>query len=364
MSGRILWLDTVRVFSALTVIIGHYAACFTSFEKFDTINFLFVHAGNVGVFLFLALSGYLISGSLARSKGLGNFYRRKLIRIVIPFTVAYVMLGAALMVLGLLNISIAERSPFYGAIYQGKFDLGILIAMFPVDVNLTTALGLPLTWFVGEWFMGVIIWLYLIAPFLYRFVQRAPLITFAVSIVISVATFYASQGLVMQGLIRESWWLFPTRIPEFIFGMILFTCKDFFEVNRRRLLICAGGWTLIIGAVTIAYNSPVLELVNCLYPTEPRSLLLTIPSTYLFFICAAWLNEQFPIVLAKFNSFSDVSYMAMLIQHVVIYLFAAQLRFEELHTVGAIVVVLLITLVIIGLSNWLKTFSDAVEKLT
>lgn len=356
MSSRISWLDTVRVFSAVTVIIGHYAACFIGFEKFDTINFLFMHAGNVGVFLFFALSGYLISGSLSRAKGLWNFYRRKLIRVVIPFTVAYVMLGAALMVLGVLNISIAERSPFYGAIYQSKFDWGILIAMFPVDVNLTTALDLPLAWFIGEWFMGVIIWLYLIAPFLYRFVQRAPLVTFVVSIVISVATFYATQGL-----IRESWWLFTTRIPEFVFGMILFTCKDFFEVNRRRILICAGVWTLIVGAVSIVNWSEYPAIISRLYPAEARSLLLTIPSTYLFFICAAWLNEKCPKALAKFNSFSDVSYMAMLIQHVVIYLFAAQLRFEELHTVGAIFVVLLITLVIICLSNWLKTFSDSVE---
>lgn len=118
----------------------------------------FWHAGNIGVFLFFALSGYLIVGSLERASDIWSFYKRKLIRVVIPFTVCFFVLGLALMMLGLLQTSIAELSPFYRASYNSRISLGMIISMFPVDVNLIKFLDLPLEWFVGEWFMSVLLW--------------------------------------------------------------------------------------------------------------------------------------------------------------------------------------------------------------
>lgn len=363
MAGKkiIPWLDTVRVLSAFAVIVGHYASCFDAFVHFDKLRLFFLYAGNIGVFLFFVLSGYLIPPSLSRSSNLWSFYKRKLIRVVVPFTVCYLVLGTALAMCGLIQPKVAELSPLYRAIYEGGFSLGKILALFPVDVNLVKFVGLPLEWFVGEWFMGVLLWLYLISPILNKLVYRAPLVTFAATVLISTGTFYAVEDFVLQGRIITGWWLFPARIPEFFFGMMLFVYKDFLERYRRKILPIVTVWFIVGFVVSIVYYSEIPSFVLRLFPIEPRSFLMTLPASYLLFVLAAWLNEKFPLVLAKFNGFSDVSYITMLTQHMVLYIFAIQFRFQDLHTFGLMLMFCLVTFTIIRLSEWIKKFSDPVE---
>jgi len=364
MSGKkmIPWLDTVRVFASFAVIVGHFVSCFDGMDGFDKMRLYFFHAGNVGVFLFFALSGYLIPASLERSKSLWEFYRKKLIRVVVPFTVCYVIFGAGLMALAPLSVSVAEWSPFYHASYRGGFPWGILIGMFPVDVNIVKLLDLPLTWFVGEWFMGVLILLYLIAPLLNVLIKRAPLVTFVVSLVISVETFHAVGDLMALGKIMTGWWLFPARIPEFLLGMILFMYRDFFTRYKRRILFGVGLWTAGVGAWTIMSYADVPALLTRLYPLEPRSMLMTLPTTYLFFMFTDWLNEKLPRATAWFNSFSDISYMAMLVQHILLYVFVAKIPIEKFHSTGPVLLFVLVTVIIVQVSNVIKSFSDPAEK--
>ena len=63
---KIAWLDTIRVFASFAVIVGHYMTCFDNFTGFDNMRFIFFPAGNIGVFVFFILSGYLIPASLER----------------------------------------------------------------------------------------------------------------------------------------------------------------------------------------------------------------------------------------------------------------------------------------------------------
>ena len=356
------WLDTVRVFASFAVIVGHFVSCFDGMDGFDRMRLFFFHAGNVGVFLFFALSGYLIPASLERSKSLWEFYRKKLIRVVIPFTVSYIVFGAALLALAPIDISIAAWSPFYHACLQSGVPWGILIAMFPVDVNIVKLLDLPLTWFVGEWFMGVLILLYAVAPILNVLIKRAPLITFVVSIAISVGTFEAAEAAwTTAGKVMTGWWLFPARIPEFLFGMILFMYKDFFVQHKRRILFAVGLWSVGVGAYTIVDFANIPAFLTRLYPLEPRSMLMSIPSTYLFFMFTDWLNENLPRATAWFNSFSDVSYMAMLVQHVLLYIFTTKIPIEDFHSIGPVLLFILVTVIIVQVSEAIKKFSDPVE---
>ena len=356
------WLDTVRVFSAFAVIVGHYASCFDGFARFDTLRLFTLYAGNIGVFLFFVLSGYLIPPSLDRSKSLWSFYKRKLVRVVVPFTVCYFVLGFALMMCGLVQPKIADLSPFYRGAYEGGFSLGKILAMFPVDVNLIKMAGLPLEWFVGEWFMGVLLWMYLISPLLYKLAKRAPLVTFAATVLISIGVFNAVEDLVMQRTILTGWWLFPTRIPEFFFGMLLFMHRDLIERLRPKLLPAVTIWVAVGFVASIICYSEIPAFVLRLFPVEPRSLLMTLPASYLLFVLAAWLNEKFPLALAKLNSFSDVSYMTMLTQHVILYVFASQFKFRDFHSVGVWLIFILVTLSIVKVSAWIKKFSDPIEK--
>jgi len=356
------WLDTVRVFSAFAVIVGHYASCFDGFSRFDTLRLFTLYAGNIGVFLFFVLSGYLIPPSLDRSKSLWSFYKRKLVRVVVPFTVCYFVLGFALMMFGLVQPKVADLSPFYRGAYEGGFALGKILAMFPVDVNLIKLAGLPLEWFVGEWFMGVLLWMYLISPLLYKLAKRAPLVTFAATVLISIGVYNATIDLMLQGRILTGWWLFPTRLPEFFFGMLLFMHRDLIERLRPKLLPVVTIWFVVGFVASIIIYSDIPAFVLRVFPVEPRSLLMTLPASYLLFIAAEKLNDRFPRALAKFNGFSDVSYMTMLTQHMILYVFARRFEFQDLHSVGVWLIFVLVTLSIVYVSEWIKKFSDPLER--
>ncbi|MBQ3451233.1 MAG: acyltransferase [Selenomonadaceae bacterium] len=359
---RVSWLDSVRVFSSLLVIISHYVVCFKDFDNFPIMNFCFLYSGYLGVILFFAISGYLVNKSLERSSGLLNFYKWRVGRICIPFATSYFVLGSALMILAVIAPSLAEYSPFADALDHDGFPKIILLGMIPHDINLTTLLGFGTGGvFVGEWFIGTIIWLYLLAPFLNKAVRRAPLVTFAASILISIGTFYAAEEFVKAGILIQSWWLFSARLPEFLAGMILAVYKDFFELHRRKILIAAASWTLIIGSISVALNTEIPALMLRLYPSSPRSLLLSLTTIYLFFALMEYLNQKFPPALAKINSFAGISYISMLIQHIIIYVVTDRLELASLQTFGLIYIWLLITALIVYASRFIKNFSDALE---
>lgn len=132
----------------------------------------------------------------------------------------------------------------------------------------------------------------------------------------------------------SGWWIFPTRIPEFLFGMLLFIYRDFLEQNCRKILPLFAIW-FTVGAA--------------------------IPTIYLFFLLSDFLNKKFPLILAWFNSFSGVSYMTMLTQHVILFVFARQFNFQALHTFGLMLMFCMVTFAIVRVSDWVKNFSDPIE---
>lgn len=356
MKKNIAWIDTIRVLASLMIIFAHLFMCNGFLYQPDLRNRAF-EVAIVGVFLFFAISGYLIHGSLERSPSIWEFYKRKLIRIVVPFTVCYLVLSVALSMLTVVNPHIADRVPLFNAIYGEKY-FQLILGMFPVDINVTKFLGFEVKWFVGEWFIGVIIWMYLLSPLLDKLAVRAPILTLAASILISFVVFKASIPLYLEGRLHACWGLFLVRIPEFLFGMMLF-------IYRERLLKFRR---ILLPAATLYLAASVFYFVY-IYPPEgafffaagPECFALTLPAIYFFFNVAELLNEHAFKVLEWFNGFNSISYMAMLIQHVIIYLFEDTIRFEYLHSFGRVYVFFLITWVIILVSRWLKPYSDSVE---
>ena len=95
MKKNIAWIDTIRVLASLMVIFCHYLMC-DGFSIETRMSVRMYEVAIICISLFFAISGYLIHPSLERTPSLWEYYRRKLIRIVAPFTVAYLILGVAL----------------------------------------------------------------------------------------------------------------------------------------------------------------------------------------------------------------------------------------------------------------------------
>ena len=80
---------------------------------------------------------------------------------------------------------------------------------------------------VGEWFLGSILFLYLLFPLLQRALRKAPVLTWAVALLVCIP-------LHMQGWDNG---LVAVHIPEFLFGMTFLTLKDQIKAILAPVLV-------------------------------------------------------------------------------------------------------------------------------
>ena len=350
---KIAWLDTVRVFASFAIVVAHYLMS-QGFENYPFTRRICFDLAGMGVFLFFAISGYLVVGSLDRTPNILDFCKRKVIRIVVPFVMSFIFLGGLFLLAGVLDMEIAKQSPFYKVLYNHDYFV-YLICILPIDMNIFVWLGIEFLPFVGEWFMGVILFMYLLAPPLKACAERAPLITLAASIVVSFVVFEATKDTD----IGYNWWLVLVRIPEFLFGMILAIKRDWILKYRIEFEIAS---IFIIGAYAVHFLAQKLPVGFMFFIYEPRVFFLTMPTIYLCFSLFERLNHVQSDLLSRFNDLADISYPIMLIQHPMIYLFEAKLKFEDLHSWGIFFVLIILTWMIIYLSGFVKRFSEPAER--
>ena len=352
---RIAWIDTIRVAAAFMIIFAHYFMCDDFAESLP----YFKHALSydvaiIGVALFLAISGYLIPASLKRAPDLWHFYLSKFIRIVVPFTVSWFVMLAILILPALFNDDLASRLPTNALLRGGNFS-AMILGMFPVDLNVTKLLGFEIYWFVGEWFMGAILWLYLLSPLLNYCAERRPLFSLIISIGVSFAAYYVSQGIVY-----DAWTLFIVRVPEFLFGIILFIYRDKLKQFHLPLFLLSG---IVLATYAIYFAITLPPQGALFFVSNPKYFLLTLPMIYLLFTLTEVFNALLPKIFARFNSLNAASYIAMIIQHVVIYAFADILGFEKLGTFGIFLVLLIVMAITFETAQLIKKLSDPVEKI-
>ena len=368
--NKVAWLNTVRVFAAFTVILSHYLLLEQIEISHEKIYWALAGIGHIGVILFFAVSGYLASNSLSRSKSILEFYRRKLIRIIVPFVVAYVVLGVVFILLGIVEPPLAQRSPFYNVIYVGGNYFGILFSIFPVEVNLIKYFNLPScfvgelfsSYFVGEWFIGTIIYMYLIAPLLDKILRYNFFLAMILSLIISWVAFDYLFKFELAGKIFSAWLTFIVRVPEFLMGMIMFNCRDSILKNRTKINLCVCSLIFLF----FVFLFPLTNIQDPIYlricAHHPLDFTFSLPMIYLFFTFAEWLNLKFSVPLEKFNSFSDISYMSMLIQHIVIFLFVATYDLSRTSKFGVWFMFVLVVLTIIFVSRKLHDIYKPIEE--
>lgn len=367
---RIDWLDTLRVLASFIIIISHYVEVVHNVPSVQ--GFIYKFFGNTGVIgnmLFFALSGYLVANSLERSNNTSEFYRRKMLRLILPFMSAYIFLGTLLIFLGIFEPGIAIQSPFTNVINVGGSYSGIIVGMLPfsMDLYFISFLNFPVYVFVGEWFMGTIIYLFLISPLLYKILRWNFFITVVASVTLSLTTFYLTLPLKELGYISENSVLFTVRIPEFLLGMIFFVYQDFISRNRRKLNRIFTLLAIILISYGLNFNVNLESFWDKIIFDTPvnfaKYILADVILVYWIFELVMYLNEHFTGIMARFNSFYDISYEAMLIQHVIIYFFAASYNFSTLSKFGVLFFFVLITLTIINLSKYIQKFYNPIEEI-
>ena len=219
---RLLYIDLIRVVATFLIILHHLHFHFLDFKLFtsETLwknNFLNLSLGDIGVSLFIFISGLGLVLSLNNKKfKIKEFYKKRVLRIYPDFLIAYF---------------------FFFAWYQLKnyFPNNIKIPNFILSL---TGLDTYLTSFFSfisysffDWFIGFILILYLIFPLLYYIYKKDQRLLLLLATLLLSLTLYFSDG---QINLRH----FTLRILEFSLGMCY--AKFAFDHNiKKRLYVLA-----------------------------------------------------------------------------------------------------------------------------
>jgi len=339
------WVDTIRVFSTLIVIIFHYACAIIENPYLQNVieNFIF-GINHFGVAAFFGISGYLVVNSLDHSKNIRDFYRRKMIRIVFPFAI-----------LDIIAVIFSNSVHF--------LSLGTIVGIFPFDMNITKFFNIPHVFRVGEWFIGTIVLLYLVAPLIYKCLRRSVPLTMLG--VILIACFSANFFLPLQDQekIFNIQTLVLVRMPEFVIGMILFLYRDKIFSKASQILALLLTFAMIF--YTAFSNLPSNNIWFKYFfgvATDLHFILALMLSIYLSFIVADLANKHFKKTMAFFNGFKDISYTVILVHHIIINKIVAFFGANNLNPFSAVMVLFLILFVIWIVSTIVRKILAPIEK--
>lgn len=243
---RIFYLDFIRVFAMLCIVVYHFMVEALLHGVGNPGNVFFfdirgINPGHYGVSLFLILSGAVFMCANQEAVSWKRFYRRRFRTIYPSFWLAW--LGTFVLTLLLV---------------PHKFD-GI-----PLHRLLLTLIGMdgylqmimPTFALIGEWFIGLIMLMYLIFPILRWGVLRQPVLTVLIVLLCEAALLFwypfaripASQNFLM-------------RIPDVLFGMLFMRyCTGLKPVTGGLLGILLG-----IAGFWWQPGQPQLELVRCFF---------------------------------------------------------------------------------------------------
>lgn len=203
-----------------------------------------------------------------------------------------------------------------------------------MDGYLNMYLHLPGYWFVGEWFIGTVVSLYLISPALYIAAKKWPVISAAVFLALSICIYqYASHWPV------HDFWFCLVRLPEFYLGILLHMYRKKVERYERRLVWGCFFLMVVVGIIDmIVYSYPFIA--DRFIPLKPRSFLFTIPMIVVIFLGCQYLNGVFR--LHTINEYSKKTYVFMLIQHIMINTFMWNFEEQNLSKLGVLFSLLLV----------------------
>ena len=284
---RIFYLDLIRAVAAVLIVLTHFNAHLRdhgggyvlTHEPFG------IYSGSLGVSLFLIISGAALTLTYRRPINLKRFYWKRFRSIYPMFWTAWV--------LGTLAFFLATNGRLPNAAPAKSFILTVL----GID-GLAQAFYFHTMYLLGEWFLGFILLYYLVFPVLLWAIDRFPVITGAVLLVV-----YAATVVIMQRYFPAypSAAVLTTRLPELAFGSYL-------VLYIRRL----HGAVVVPAAAVLA--------VSAMFPGRiPEDVATTIVGISVFLILVvAGRYVAIQPVRAVVSLIATYSYPIFLVHHVVI----------------------------------------------
>lgn len=280
------YLDFIRAVALLSILIIHFNATVTGYftlphKLFASVLPFGIYLGDFGSSLFFIVSGAALALTVPESQSPLAFYKKRAKAIYPLFWLAWVVF---------FSLRFLEKPGYYA----GAKSPTLLLTVLGLD-NFAVAAGWVGMDFacVGEWFLGSILFLYLLFPLLSRGLHRHGALTWIVSVPICLAVHLAGWDAHLVAI----------HVLEFLFGMQFLRMK-----NRARgvtAILCAVGTVLLAG-----YDSKV----TCAMFSVVIFILLALLSRLL----------DYPLPRAICAKLAKLSYAVFLVHHVLIQRMAEQ----------------------------------------
>lgn len=223
---RVESLDFIRAISVLMIIIFHFSVYVSTNPNIHVgiTRYIFPFFGGLGVSFFIIISGGAnIINSFNSSSAL-QFYKKRILSIYPQFYIAYCV--TALM-LFLMKGNVIFHNDFSKIIYTLLGLDGFLVQRFQTY------------YLVGEWFLGFIILTYLLFPALLIGYKKNRYLTFAFSLLVSFLSVHYNSQLCDTFTFwnRRDIWNPTARLPEFIFGMIVFDAIKYSRTKEIKFIM-------------------------------------------------------------------------------------------------------------------------------
>lgn len=236
---RVVAFDFIRCFATICIITFHFLI---AGKQIYPTEYFFINydLAQVGVSLFFILSGAALYYNNRDSFSYKTYYKKRFMAIFPLFYVAYI---------GIFLFAFWKE----GNIISGIPLRNLIFSVIGMDGLLSYKI--PCMSMTGEWFLGAIIILYIIYPFIRKCVLKQPLVTILVGSILYIMLYYNypfEMPILYNPLIRSI---------EFIFGMVyieLMSRKSeecYTKVNIINLILC-----LIIAILMLYIKLPIPQM--------------------------------------------------------------------------------------------------------
>ncbi|SEI48115.1 Peptidoglycan/LPS O-acetylase OafA/YrhL, contains acyltransferase and SGNH-hydrolase domains [Lachnospiraceae bacterium A10] len=290
---RLIYIDILRVLAMFPVITCHYTRSLETMgvgfvNKIMPDTFFDVYLGSFGVAIFFVLSGASLMYTYSGELDLKLYFKKRFMGIFPMFWIAW----------------------FIAAMYYFWKNVGFSYGV-PKWKIILTVLGMDgyLNWYgpnfylLGEWFLGCLLFLYMLFPIVKMGVEKKPILTGIVIFVIYILSICLHRTPMPTDL------FFLVRLPEFAFGM-------YFVKYVKNIK-----WQ--VGVLTIAF------LVSTWFVDYSSLICKEFAHTCVgitFVVAITWLEpwiKKLPLLIKICQFMGKYSYAVFLVHHVLIMELAA-----------------------------------------
>lgn len=243
---RVATLDGLRGVAVLLVVFGHAIGTFTAEEEALHRALSVVFNGGVGVTLFFVLSGYLITGILARERertgqvSFRNFYVRRTLRILPAFYV-FLTVVAVLAVAGTIEVRGSQL-----------ISAGLFVWNYSPAAE---------GWWLGHtWSLAIEEQFYLLWPLALAFLRPQRACWIAVGYLVAAPAIRLFNYVLFPGVREDVWMMFHARADALLLGCLLALLPSAYpKVWQRLRRVAQHRWGVSVAVVAVLVSS-ALEL--------------------------------------------------------------------------------------------------------